>query len=102
MLTSTVGVRHAAGFDVRVDAVRVSEQFADPLNSRVLVPDGQQGPIAGSTLWNLTLNAPLFRTGARTWLTVKNLTDQTVVVDRSRGLLPGMPRVVHVGVERRW
>lgn len=102
LITSTIGARHASGIDVRVEAVAVSEQFADPLNTRVLVPDGQQGPIAGHTMWNLALNVPLAGTGARAWLAVKNLTDRTVVVDRSRGLLPGMPRVVHVGVERRW
>lgn len=102
MLTATIGARHAAGIDLRLEAVTVSEQFADPLNTRMLVADGQQGPIAGSTLWNLALNAPVFGTGVRVWLAVKNLRDQTVVVDRSRGLLPGMPRVVHVGFERGW
>ena len=102
MLTATIGARHAAGIDVRLDAVAVSEQFADPVNTRVLVSDGQQGPIAGSTLWNLTVNAPVLNTGVRAWLAVKNLTDRTVVVDRSRGLLPGMPRVVQVGLERGW
>jgi Fe(3+) dicitrate transport protein len=102
MLTATIGARHSAGVDVRLEAVTVSGQFADPLNTRVLVPDGQQGPIAGNTLWNLTVNAPVFSTGVRAWLTVKNLTDHTVVVDRSRGLLPGMPRVVQMGFERGW
>lgn len=102
LLTSTIGVRHPTGVDMRVEAVTVSQQFADPLNTRVLVPDGQQGPLKGNTLLNLALTAPLPGTGARAWLAVKNLTDRTVVVDRSRGLLPGMPRLVHVGIERRW
>ena len=102
MLTATIGARHVAGIDVRLEAVTVGEQFADPLNTRVLVPDGQQGPVAGNTLWNVTVNAPVFSTGVRAWLAVKNLTDRTVVVDRSRGLLPGMPRVIHLGFERSW
>ncbi len=78
MLTTTVGGRHPSGIDLRVESVRVSEQFGDPLN------------------------APVFATGARPWLAVKKLTDRTVVVDRSRGLLPGLPRVVQLGFERGW
>ena len=100
MLTATFGLRHRSGAELRVEAVMVSAQFTDPVNTRVLVPDGQQGPIAASTLWNLTVNAPLFGTGARGWVVVRNLADQTFVVDRSRGLLPGMPRLLQAGMSR--
>ena len=72
------------------------------MNTRVLVADGQQGPIAGNALWNVTANMPLWRTGLAGWVAVKNLTDRTVVVDRSRGLLPGLPRLVQLGVSQRW
>lgn len=102
LLTTAIGARHSVGIDLRVEAVTVSEQFADPLNTRVLVSDGQQGPISGNTLWNVTVNAPVFRTGMQAWLAVKNVTNRTVVVDRSRGLLPGMPRVAHLGFEYVW
>ncbi len=97
-LTATMGMRHRSGADLRVEAVAVSEQFADPLNTRVVVADGQQGPLAGHVLWNLALNAPVGRTGLSAWFTMKNVTDRLVVVDRSRGLLPGLPRLVQVGL----
>jgi len=32
--------------------------------------------------------------------TVKNVFDELVLVDRTRGLLPGMPRLVQVGLQR--
>ena len=101
-LTSTVGVRHRLGAELRVELVAVGAQESDPVNTRVLVADGQQGPLAGNALWNVTANMPLGRTGLAGWVAVKNLTDRTVVVDRSRGLLPGLPRLVQAGVSQRW
>jgi Fe(3+) dicitrate transport protein len=82
--------------------VAVGLQESDPANTRVLVADGQQGPIAGNALWNVTANVPLGRTGLAGWVAVKNVTDRTVVVDRTRGLLPGLPRLVQAGVSQRW
>jgi hypothetical protein len=32
------------------------------------------------------------------WLAAKNVTDRVVVVDRTRGLLPGLPRLVQFGL----
>ncbi|MBU6367641.1 MAG: TonB-dependent receptor, partial [Gemmatimonadetes bacterium] len=101
-LTGTVGVRHRGGAELRVELVAVGAQESDPVNTRVLVADGQQGPIAGNALWNATVNAPLARLGVDAWVAVKNVFDRTVVVDRSRGLLPGAPRLVQAGVSRRW
>jgi Fe(3+) dicitrate transport protein len=97
-LTATLGVRHGSGAELRVEAVAVSEQFGDPLNTRVLVADGQQGPLAGNVLWNLTVNMPVGRTGVSVWLAAKNVTDRVVVVDRTRGLLPGLSRLVQFGL----
>jgi Fe(3+) dicitrate transport protein len=97
-LTTTVGARHRSGAELRVEMVAISEQFADAANTRVLVSDGQQGPLAGNALWNVTANVPVPRTTLSAWVAVKNLTDRTVVVDRSRGLLPGLPRLVQVGL----
>lgn len=100
-LTSTVGARHSSGGELRVEAVAMSEQFGDAANTRLLVPDGQQGPLAGNVLWNITANVPLPGSSLSAWVAVKNLTDRTVIVDRTRGLLPGLPRLVQVGVAYR-
>jgi Fe(3+) dicitrate transport protein len=81
--------------------VAISEQFGDAANTRVLVADGQQGPLAGNVLWNVTANLPVPGTSLSAWVAVKNLTDRTVVVDRTRGLLPGLPRLVQMGMAYR-
>lgn len=101
-LTTTLGARHRSGADLRVELVAISEQFGDAANTRVLVADGQQGTLAGNALWNVTANLPVPTTSLTAWVSVKNLTDRTVVVDRTRGLLPGLPRLVQVGLSHGW
>jgi Fe(3+) dicitrate transport protein len=81
-----------------VEGVAISEQFGDAANTRLLVSDGQQGPLSGNVLWNVTANVPVPRTTLSAWVAIKNLTDRTVVVDRTRGLLPGLPRLVQMGL----
>jgi Fe(3+) dicitrate transport protein len=40
----------------------------------------------------------LFGARSSVFVTVKNLTDRLVIGDRTRGLPPGMPRLVQVGL----
>jgi Fe(3+) dicitrate transport protein len=98
-IASTLGLRRAA-FDLSVEGVHLGSQFGDAANTRVLVPDGQQGVLPATTLWNIAANwrsAPL---GLTVFATVKNVFDDLVLVDRTRGLLPGMPRLLQLGLER--
>jgi len=97
MLTASLGYIHPSGLMTIVEAVSVSSQFGDDLNTVTGTPDGQRGLIPESTLWNATMNYKL-PLDATVFVTVKNLFDRTVVVDRSRGLLPGIPRLVQTGV----
>jgi Fe(3+) dicitrate transport protein len=101
-LTATVGLRHRAGIDLSAEAVHVGRQFGDPVNTRVLVADGQQGPLPANTLWNIAANWTSAPLGVTIFATVKNVFDDVVLVDRTRGLLPGMPRLVQLGLERRF
>jgi Fe(3+) dicitrate transport protein len=80
-----------------LEAVTTSRQFGDDLNTIPGTPDGQRGLIPGSTLWNATIN---YRISARTtvFFAVKNLFDRITIVDRTRGLLPGLPRLVQTGL----
>ncbi len=100
-LTAGVGYTHATGLDVNAEAVVVGDQFGDDLNTIVPSPDGQRGLLPAYTLWNAAANYPVTRS-ATVFLAVKNLFDRLVVVDRSRGILPGMPRLVQVGVKVRF
>jgi Fe(3+) dicitrate transport protein len=99
-VTATLGMQHRAGFDVSAEAVHLGRQFGDAANTFVLVPDGQQGPLAANTIWNLSANWTSAPLGVTVFATVKNVFDELVLVDRTRGLLPGMPRLVQLGVER--
>jgi Fe(3+) dicitrate transport protein len=97
-INATAGYSHPAGVDLTVEASSVSHQFADDLNTVEGSSDGQRGLIPAHTTFNAAANYRV-RTGATVFVAVKNLLDRTYIVDRSRGLLPGMPRVVHGGVK---
>ena len=88
------------GLDIHVEAVHIAEQFGDPANTRTTVPDGQQGPLPATTLWNITANWFVPGLDLTAFGSVKNLFDELYVADRTRGLLPGGPRWVQVGVRR--
>lgn len=100
--TATLGVRYRDGADLSIEAVHMGEQFGDAANTRVLVSDGQQGVLPANTLWNIAMNVPVRALGVTAFATVKNVFDDLVIVDRTRGLLPNMPRLVQMGVERRF
>ena len=100
MLSLGVGYARPSGLDLLVEAVRVSEQFGDDLNTRTPSADGQRGLIPGYTVWNTAVNYDLGR--ATLFFTVKNLLDDTFIVDRARGILPGSPRLFQLGVRTRF
>ncbi len=96
LATIGVGYSHDAGVDVLLEAVRTGDQFGDDLNTVAPTPDGQRGTIPGYTAWNTSVNYTRGRTTI--FMTVKNLFDELFIVDRTRGILPGHPRLVHAGV----
>ncbi len=94
----SIGVGYARGpIDLLLEAVRTSDQFGDDLNTVAPTPDGQRGLLPGYTVWNTALNYMVAR--ATLFLTVKNLRDELFIVDRTRGILPGSPRLVQAGVK---
>ena len=99
LLTATLGYAHPAGFDARLEAVYVGEQFSDDLNTVTPTANGQRGLISGYTLWNAALNYHVKPVNSTVFLTLKNLTDKEYIVDRSRGILPGSPRLVQMGIK---
>jgi len=101
LLTASVGYRHPSGLEAVVEAAHVGEQFADDRNTREPSPDGQRGLIADHTLWDATVNYEMDTLRSAFFVTVKNLFDRTVIVDRSRGILPSSPRLVQAGVKVR-
>jgi Fe(3+) dicitrate transport protein len=94
---AVVGVGYTYNtIDLLLEAVRTTDQFGDDLNTVDPTPDGQRGVIPGYTVWNTAVNYTVAR--ATLFLAVKNLADELFIVDRTRGILPGSPRLVQAGV----
>jgi Fe(3+) dicitrate transport protein len=97
LFSGTIGVRAPFGLSVQLEGVYTSSAYTDDLNTVEVTPNGQRGEMPGYTIWNLSANLPLDAWNVNLFLTVKNLTDELYVVDMSRGLVPGMPRLVQGG-----
>jgi Fe(3+) dicitrate transport protein len=98
LLTASAAYSHAAGFQAMIESVYTAGQFGDDLNTRGGTPDGQRGLIPPNTIWNVTLNYPVESWRTTFFVTTKNLLDRLTIVDRTRGILPGIPRLVQFGL----
>lgn len=96
-LTTAVGYEMGA-IKGELEAQYVGSQYSDFANTVTPTADGQKGEIAAYTVWNAALNYRLDK-ALSTFVTGKNLLDKTYVVDRTRGILVGMPRLIQIGVK---
>jgi Fe(3+) dicitrate transport protein len=102
LLNATVGYSMPVGLDVLLEANYVGRQFADDLNSVAPSADGQRGLLPRYTVWNATVNYNVESWHTTFFFTVKNLFDDTFIVDRARGILPGSPRLIQSGLKFRF
>lgn len=98
LLTAALGYA-MGGLDAQLEAVYVGEQFSDFASTVAPTTDGQKGLINDYTIWNATLNYHFKPERTTLFLTVKNLADKTYIVDRTRGILPGSPRLIQAGIK---
>jgi Fe(3+) dicitrate transport protein len=96
--TLGLGFNHDAGFDGLVEWVHTGSMFTDDINSVSVSANGQQGRIGQANIFNLSFSQKISDSGVTALFTVKNLLDRTYVVDRSRGTIPGAPRLIQAGV----
>ncbi len=101
LLTAGVGYLLPSGSQFYLEAVRIGSQFADDLNTIAPTADGQRGLIDASTIFNATVNVEVPRLNSTLFVTVKNVLDRDYIVDRSRGILPGSPRLIQIGFNFR-
>lgn len=101
LLAATVGVRLPWQLSLELEGVYTSAAYTDDLNSVAVVANGQRGRMPGYTVFNLAANYDLDMCACRAFVAVKNLTDELYVADMSRGMIPGMPRLVQLGLELR-
>lgn len=99
LLTAGFGYSHRRGLDILFESNYLSDQFADDLNTIKPSPDGQRGLIPAYTIWNATINYKVEAMRSTFFFTVKNLFDDTFIVDRARGVLPTPPRLIQTGVK---
>ena len=99
LLNLTLGYRAPTNWNARVEYVYVGRQYSDFDNT--VTPgansNGQEGLIAGYGIWNAVGNYPIGKTTL--FVAAKNLTDQTYIVDRTRGIQVGMPRTFQAGLK---
>jgi Fe(3+) dicitrate transport protein len=98
LLTAALGYAFGQAADVQVEYVFTDKMFSDDLNTIAPTPNGQRGIIKGHGLWNATVNFNPENWKFGFFVTAKNLTDETFIVDRARGVLPGQPRLLQAGV----
>lgn len=97
--TLTAAVGYATGpVRAEIEAQYVGRQYSDFANTVVPTADGQRGEIDDYTVWNAALNYRMSEAWSG-FLTVKNLADTTYIVDRTRGIQVGMPRLVQAGMK---
>lgn len=75
--------------------------YTDDLNTVAVTANGQRGRMPGHVVWNVAIGySPT--DALEVYGTVKNAADRTYVVDMTRGLLPGSPRLVQLGFAARF
>lgn len=102
LFTSTLGYQHPLGIELRLEAVYIANQFSDFANTEDPDGSGQVGRISSSTVWNAAANYSLAQTGLSLFVTAKNLGDKEYIVDRTRGIQTGLPRLVQAGLSYRF
>ena len=100
--TGAVGYAWGEALTAQVEYVFVDEQFADDLNTIAPTANGQRGLIPAQHTWNASVNYTPAESPFTLYATVKNIADETYIVDRVRGILPSAPRLVQVGVSARF
>ncbi|BBL56609.1 TonB-dependent receptor family protein [Methylomonas koyamae] len=107
LLTATLGYSHPTGFDAHLEAAFVSEQYADFLNldngadhpngaASNEALGGSYGKINDYVVVNFATSYKVQK-DLTLYVSMKNLLDNTYIVDRVRGIQPGMPRLVQAG-----
>lgn len=101
LLNLGLGYVHPRGFSGEIELVYTSKQFTDFANTVTAAPDGtgQVGVIDGYTVINLALNYSVPGTGWTGFFTIKNVADAEYIADRTRGILPGTPRLFQGGIQ---
>ena len=81
-----------------LEAVHVGRQFADYAETTAENATGINGDIASYTIFNASINYRIPEMKTTLFLVGKNIFDKEYIVDRTRGILTGMPALLQVGM----
>lgn len=95
-ITAAFGYR-VGKWDAMIEAVHVGKQYADFAETRLQNATGINGEINGYTIYNAAINYKIPEYKTTVFLVGKNIFDKEYIVDRTRGILVGMPALVQVG-----
>lgn len=95
-ITAAFGYR-TGNWDAMIEAVFVGKQYADFAETKAVNATGINGEIAGYTIYNAAINYKLSEYKTTVFLVGKNIFDKEYIVDRTRGILTGMPALIQLG-----
>lgn len=95
-ITAAFGYR-MGNWDAMIEAVHVGKQYSDFAETEAVNATGQNGEISGYTIYNAAINYKMPEYKTTVFLVGKNIFDKEYIVDRTRGILTGMPALVQVG-----
>ncbi len=95
-ITAAFGYK-MGNWDAMIEAVYVGKQYADFAETNEVNATGINGEIASYTIYNAAVNYKMPEHKTTLFLVGKNIFDREYVVDRTRGILLGMPALVQVG-----
>lgn len=93
-----IGYERGDWLVVQGEVQHTGEMFTDDLNTTAPIANGQRGLIDPATVFNVALNITPNQGRLTYFATVKNVTDELYIVDRSRGIIPGAPRLFQAGI----
>ncbi len=98
-LATVRGGYRAGPWDASVELQASDDQYADFANTAEPVANGagQVGVISGYAVWNLALNWIPAELGWSAFAAIKNAGDREYIVDRTRGIQLGSPRLYLIG-----
>lgn len=103
MLTAGIGYAnrafHLGAFNARVETQCISDQFSDDRNTVAPTPNGQRGLVKGWCMLNASVNQHVKKINTTFFFTGKNMLGQDVIMDRSRGIYPGLPALWQAGAK---
>jgi Fe(3+) dicitrate transport protein len=103
LLTAGIGYANRGlslgAFDARLEAQCVSDQFGDDRNLHNPTPNGQRGIVRGWCMLNASINQYVKKINTTFFFVGKNMLGQEAIMDRSRGIYPGLPALWQAGAK---